>query len=106
MGVVRTLTLPNAEAPPAGTVRFAVIGDYGSGRAGTRRGPCWSTVASLTSWPRSGTTTIRPRSTDTNDQIIGRFYYGALVVDATATRITFRFVNRGGRIVDEHSLAK
>ncbi|MGH8470400.1 MAG: hypothetical protein ACREX3_13225 [Gammaproteobacteria bacterium] len=30
--------------------------------------------------------------------------YGAMVVDATATRITFRFVNRGGRVVDEHSL--
>ncbi|CAN5899822.1 MAG: hypothetical protein USCGTAYLOR_00502 [Chromatiales bacterium USCg_Taylor] len=29
-----------------------------------------------------------------------------MVVDATATQITFRFVNRGGRIVDEYSLAK
>ena len=38
-----------------------------------------------------------------------RFYtddYGAMAVDATATRSTFRFVNRGGHIVDEHSLAK
>jgi hypothetical protein len=29
-----------------------------------------------------------------------------MVVNATATRITFRFVNRSGRIVDEYSLAK
>jgi len=29
-----------------------------------------------------------------------------MVVDATATQITFRFVNRGRRIVDEYSLAK
>lgn len=32
--------------------------------------------------------------------------FGALMVDASATRITFRFVNRKGRIVDESSLAK
>ncbi|MGH8535070.1 MAG: hypothetical protein ACREXM_01080 [Gammaproteobacteria bacterium] len=32
--------------------------------------------------------------------------YGAMVVDATANRITFRFANRGGRIVDGYRLAK
>ncbi|MEO8451551.1 MAG: alkaline phosphatase [Gemmatimonadota bacterium] len=32
--------------------------------------------------------------------------YGALLVDATDARITFRFVTRSGRIVDEYSLVK
>jgi len=31
--------------------------------------------------------------------------YGAMVVEATATQITYRLVNRGWRIVDEYSLA-
>jgi hypothetical protein len=32
--------------------------------------------------------------------------YGALLVDASATRITFRFVNRDGRIIDQCVLVK
>ena len=32
--------------------------------------------------------------------------YGALRIDASDTRITFRFVNRAGQIVDEYSLVK
>jgi len=32
--------------------------------------------------------------------------YGALMVDATDTRITFRFVDRRGRIVDEYGMTK
>jgi hypothetical protein len=31
---------------------------------------------------------------------------GAMLVDASATRITFRFVTRRGRIVDEYALVK
>jgi len=32
--------------------------------------------------------------------------YGAMLIDASDTRITFRFVNRDGRIVDEHIQVK
>jgi tartrate-resistant acid phosphatase type 5 len=32
--------------------------------------------------------------------------YGALLVDASPARISFRFVNRAGRVVDEYSLVK
>jgi len=32
--------------------------------------------------------------------------HGAMIVDANATQITFRFVNRDGRIIDEYVLLK
>ena len=43
---------------------------------------------------------------DPRSQIRYRDEYGAMVIDAAETRITFRFVNRYGRIVDEYVLFK
>jgi tartrate-resistant acid phosphatase type 5 len=43
---------------------------------------------------------------DSRSQFRYRDDFGALLVDATDTRITFRFVNRVGLIVDEHVLMK
>jgi hypothetical protein len=43
---------------------------------------------------------------DAHSQFRYREDFGALLVDATDTRITFRFVNRYGRIVDEYVLVK
>jgi hypothetical protein len=44
--------------------------------------------------------------TDANSRFRYEESNGALLVDATDVRITFRFVTRSGRIVDEYSLAK
>ena len=46
------------------------------------------------------------REIDAHSQFRYREDFGALLIDATGTRITFRFVNRHGRIVDEYVLAK
>lgn len=43
---------------------------------------------------------------DAHSQFRYREDFGALLIDATDTRITFRFVNRHGRIVDEYVLVK
>ena len=43
---------------------------------------------------------------DAHSQFRYREDFGALLVDATDTRITFRFVTRNGRIVDEYFLVK
>jgi hypothetical protein len=44
--------------------------------------------------------------TDTNSQFRYDENNGALLVDAGDAQITFRFVNRDGRIVDEYVLVK
>jgi hypothetical protein len=43
---------------------------------------------------------------DANSQFRYDEKHGAILVDANETRITFRFVNRDGRIVDEYALVK
>jgi hypothetical protein len=43
---------------------------------------------------------------DAHSQFRYRDEFGAMLVDATGTRVTFRFVTRYGRIVDEYVLAK
>jgi hypothetical protein len=43
---------------------------------------------------------------DAHSQFRYREDFGAMLIDATNTKITFRFVNRNGRIIDEHVLVK
>ena len=75
MGVVHALTLPVVGPPPAGTIRFAVIGDYGEG------GPEERDVAQLVdSWKPDFVATVGDNNypdgaADTIDKNIGRFYH-------------------------------
>ena len=46
------------------------------------------------------------REIDDSSQFRYREEFGAMLIDATDTHITFRFVNRVGRIVDEYGLVK
>jgi tartrate-resistant acid phosphatase type 5 len=74
-GEVRRLTLPKVEPPPQGVVRFAVIGDYGSGDHVERD------VAQLIhSWKPEFIATVGDNNypigeADTIDRNIGRFYH-------------------------------
>ncbi|MFA6146765.1 MAG: alkaline phosphatase [bacterium] len=45
-------------------------------------------------------------NTDNNSKFRYNEEFGAMIVEASATRITFRFVNRRGRVVDEHFIEK
>jgi len=75
MGAVHALTLPELEPPPAGTIRFAVIGDYGQG------GPSERDVAQLVdSWEPDFVATVGDNNypdgaAETIDKNIGKFYH-------------------------------
>lgn len=79
-GEVLRLTLPRVEAPPEGTIRFAVIGDYGSANPGAR-----DVALMIDSWKPHFITTVGdnnygdgkfPRgAAETIDQNIGRYYH-------------------------------
>lgn len=74
-GVVHKLSLPNVELPPAGTVRFAVIGDYGSGNRAER-----DVALMIDTWKPSFITTVGDNNypngaADTIDQNIGKLYH-------------------------------
>ena len=74
-GEVRRLTLPKVEPPPAGTVRFAVIGDYGSGSPLAR-----DVALVIDSWKPEFIATLGDNNypagaADTIDQNIGSFYH-------------------------------
>lgn len=74
-GEFRRLTLPKVEPPPAGTIRFAVIGDYGSGD------PVERDVAQLIdSWKPDFIATVGDNNypigaADTIDRNIGKFFH-------------------------------
>ncbi len=73
-------TLPTVEAPPKGTIRFAVIGDYGNGSRSAR-----DVALMIDSWHPHFVTTVGdnnygdekfPRgAAQTIDQNIGKFYH-------------------------------
>ena len=79
-GEVLRFTLPKVEAPPEGTVRFAVIGDYGNGSPQER-----DVALMIDSWNPHFITTVGdnnygdgnyPRgAAETIDQNIGRFFH-------------------------------
>jgi len=79
-GEVLRFTLPKVEAPPEGTVRFAVIGDYGNGSPQAR-----DVALMIDSWNPHFITTVGdnnygdgnfPRgAAETIDQNIGRFFH-------------------------------
>lgn len=75
MRVVHFISLPAVGPPPAGTIRFAVIGDYGEG------GPAERYVAQLVdSWKpdfiaTTGDNNYPDGAADTIDKNIGRFYH-------------------------------
>lgn len=75
IGVVRIMALPNVEPPPAGVIRFAVIGDYGAGSTQER-----DVANMINSWKPGfiatvGDNNLPKGSVDTIDQNIGRFYH-------------------------------
>jgi tartrate-resistant acid phosphatase type 5 len=75
VGVVHAFTLPVVGPPPAGTIRFAVIGDYGGG------GPEERDVAQLVdSWKPDFVATVGDNNypdgaAETIDKNIGKFYH-------------------------------
>jgi hypothetical protein len=71
---VRKFTLPKVEPPPMGTVRFAVIGDYGSGSPAER-----DVAVMIDSWKPSFITTVGDNNypaggAETIDHNVGRSY--------------------------------
>lgn len=75
MGMVHKLSLPEVKPAPAGTIRFAVIGDYGSGSSSER-----DVAQMIDSWKPDFIATVGdnyyPGGADaTMDRNIGRFYH-------------------------------
>ena len=77
-GEVLRLTLPKVEPPPKGTIRFAVIGDYGSGTPYER-----DVALMIDSWKPEFIATVgdnnyygdKPGTAETIDRNIGQFYH-------------------------------
>ena len=74
-GIARWLILPEVPPPPADTIRFAVIGDYGSGTHEER-----DVAMVINSWKPSFIVTLGDNNypsgaADTIDQNIGQFFY-------------------------------
>jgi hypothetical protein len=75
-GAARWLTLPEAPPPPVDGIRFAVIGDYGSGTHEER-----DVAMVIDSWKPSFIVTLGDNNypegaADTIDQNIGQFFHG------------------------------
>ncbi|MGH8584284.1 MAG: metallophosphoesterase family protein [Gammaproteobacteria bacterium] len=75
MGVARSLALPKVEPPPAGTIRFAAIGDYGSGSYTER-----DVALVIDSWKPDFVITLGDNcytegGADAIDGTIGRYYH-------------------------------
>jgi len=74
-GELRRLTLPKVEPPPKGTIRFAVIGDYGSGNHVER-----DVAQMVESWKPDFIATVGDNNypigeAETIDQNIGKFFH-------------------------------
>jgi len=74
-GELQKLTLPKVEPPPTGTLRFAVIGDFGSGSPAER-----DVALMIESWKPDLITTVGDNNypagaAETIDQNIGKFYH-------------------------------
>src|SRR5512134_3630713 len=74
VGVARRHTLPEVEPPPAGTIRFAVIGDYGSGSDKER-----DVAQVIESWKPDFIATLGDNNypdgaAETIDRNVGRFF--------------------------------
>src|SRR6266850_2627455 len=74
-GELLRFTLPQVEPPPKGTIRFAVIGDYGSGSPQER-----DVALMIDSWKPDLITTVGDNNyptgaAETIDQNIGRFFH-------------------------------
>jgi len=74
-GQVLRFTLPKVELPPKGTLRFAVIGDYGSGSHVER-----DVAQMVKSWKPDFIATVGDNNypigeTETIDQNIGRYFH-------------------------------
>ncbi len=75
VGVARRIALPSVEPPPAGAIRFAVIGDYGSGSDKER-----DVALVIESWKPDFITTLGDNNypdgaAETIDRNIGRFFH-------------------------------
>lgn len=72
-GEVLRLTLPKTDPPPVGSIRFAVIGDYGSGSYTER-----DVALMIQSWSPEFIATVGDNNYGTSDDIdqnIGKFYH-------------------------------
>jgi tartrate-resistant acid phosphatase type 5 len=74
-GVVQWLSLPKIEPPPAGTLRFAVIGDYGSGSPAERDVALMIEASKPSFITTVGDNNYPSGSGDTIDRNIGRFFH-------------------------------